>query len=110
MTPSRTLDVGLDVHTESSAVADVAQEYPAEVVSIGTVGTRQCDLDPRRRTLQSQSPSLVGVSAAGPCGSWRSRALTTTGHGGWGVAPALLPQQAGDRVTTAQRDASHGRG
>ena len=31
MAPSRTLFIGMDVHTESMAVADVAQDHGAEV-------------------------------------------------------------------------------
>ena len=42
---SRTLYVGMDVHKESIAVASVAQEHGAEVVALGTIGTRQCDID-----------------------------------------------------------------
>jgi transposase len=70
MKQSRTLYVGMDVHTESIAVASVAQEHGAEVLSLGTVGTRQCAIDKLIRHLQSQSPQLVFVYAAGPCGYW----------------------------------------
>ena len=70
MAQSRTLSVGMDVHKASIAVASVAQEYGAEVMSLGTVGTRQCALDKRIRQLQSKSKPLVFVYAAGPCGSW----------------------------------------
>ena len=42
MPQSSTLYVGLDVHKESIAVAYVAQAHGAEVVSLGTIGTRQC--------------------------------------------------------------------
>ena len=45
MHQSSTLYVGMDVHKESIAVAYVAQEHGAEVVSLGTIGTRQCDID-----------------------------------------------------------------
>src|SRR5712691_6705862 len=67
---SSTLYVGMDVHKESIAVASVAQEHGAEVISLGTVGTRQCDIDKLLRPLQSQSPQLVWVYAAGPCSYW----------------------------------------
>ena len=70
MPQSSTLDVGMDVHKESIAVASVAQEHGAEVVSLGTVGTRPCDLDKLIRPLQSKSPQLVFVDEAGPCGDW----------------------------------------
>jgi len=59
MPQSRTLSIGLDVHTESIAVAYVAQEPHAEVVSLGTIGTRQCDIDPLLRKMQSKSTHLT---------------------------------------------------
>jgi transposase len=70
MHQSNTLYVGMDVHKESIAVASVAHEYGAEVVSLGTIGTRQCDLDGLIRKLHSKSKHLVFVYEAGPCGSW----------------------------------------
>jgi transposase len=105
MTQSRTLDVGLDVHNESIAVAYMAQAYRAAGVSLGTVGTRQCDIDKLIRKLQSKSPHLVFVYEAGPCGDWLSRSLTNKGHGCWVVAPSLIPKKAGDRVKPDRRDA-----
>ena len=68
MPQSRTLSVGMDVQKESIAVAYVAQECGAAVVSLGTVGTRQCAIDKLIRQLQSKSKQLVFVSDAGPCG------------------------------------------
>jgi transposase len=65
-----TLYVGMDVHQESIAVAYVAKEYGPEVVSLGRIGTRQCDIDRLIRKLHSQSKHLVLVYAAGPCGYW----------------------------------------
>ena len=70
MTQSSTLYVGMDVHKDSIAVAYVAKEHHAEVVSLGNIGTRQCDIDQRIRRLQATSPHLVLVYDAGPCGSW----------------------------------------
>lgn len=80
MPRSRTLSVGLDVHTESIAVAYVAKAHHAEVVYLGTIGTRQCDIDTLIRKLQSKRRQLVFVYEAGPCGYWLSRDLTTRGH------------------------------
>jgi transposase len=105
MNQSSTLYVGLNVHKESIAVAYVAQEPHAEVVYLGTIGTRQCDIDTLIRKLQSKSPHLVFVYEAGPCGYWLYRDLTTRGHICWVVAPSLIPQKAGNRVKTDQRDA-----
>ena len=105
MKQSRTLYVGMDVHKASITVASVAQGHGAEVVSLGTIGTRQCAIDKLIRQRQSKSKPLVFVYEAGPCGYWLYRSLTTKGHGCWGVAPALIPQKSGDRVKTDRRDA-----
>src|SRR4029450_9177755 len=105
MTQSRTLYVGLDVHKDSIAVAYVVQDHGAEVVSLGNIGTRQCDIDQLIRRLQSKSSHLVFVYAAGPCGYWLYRYLTKKGHVCWVVAPSLIPKKAGDRVKTDRRDA-----
>jgi transposase len=105
MPQSRTLYVGLDVHNESIAVASVAQEQGAAVVSLGTIGTRQCAMDKWLRPLQSQGQQRVFVDEADPCGSWLSRSLMKHGDVCWVVAPSLLPKKPGARVKTARRDA-----
>jgi hypothetical protein len=68
MHPSSTLSVGLEVHPESMAVAYVAPAPHAAVVALGNIGTRQGDIDNLIRWRQSNSPPLVFVSEAGPCG------------------------------------------
>jgi len=73
MTQFSMLYVGLDVHKESIAVAYVGQDHGAEVVSLGTIGTRPCDLDKLIRQLHSKATHLVLVYEAGPCGSWLYR-------------------------------------
>ena len=105
MRHSSTLDVGLDVHTESIAVASVAKDHDADVIDLGSVGTRHTDIDHLVRQLQAKATLLVLVSEAGPCGSWLSRSLPQQGHLCWVVAPSRLPQKAGDRVKTDRRDA-----
>jgi len=105
MHQSRTLYIGMDVHQDSMAVADVTQDHGAEVTYLGTIGTRQGDLDHLIRKRPSKATYLVLVYEAGPCGSWLSRYLTKQGHDCWVVAPSLIPQKAGDRVKTARRDA-----
>jgi transposase len=87
------------------AVAYVAQAAHAAVGSLGHSGTRPCASDTLLRRLQANSPPLVLVSEAGPGGSWLDRSLTPKGQGCWGVAPSLIPQRPGDRVTTHRRDA-----
>jgi transposase len=86
-------------------VAYIAQEHGAEVISLGTIGTRQCDIDHLIRTLQSKAKQLVFVYEAGPCGDWLYRYLRQRGHVCWVVAPSLIPQKPGDRVKTNRRDA-----
>jgi hypothetical protein len=71
MRHASTLDVGLDVHQESMAVASVATAHDADVIDLGTIGTRHADIDPLVRTLQAKAKPRVFVSEAGPCGSWR---------------------------------------
>ena len=70
MSQSSTLFIGMDVHKETIAVAYVAQEHGAEVTSLGTIGTRQCDIDHLIRKMQSKATHLILVYEAGPCGYW----------------------------------------
>ena len=92
MPQSRTLSMGMDVHTDALAVASVAQALHAEVSSLGAIGTRQGDSDQLLRNMPSTSQPLVLVYEAGPCGDGLSRSLTKTGHACWVVAPALSPK------------------
>jgi transposase len=105
MSQSHTLDIGGDVHTDAMAVASVAPEHGAEVISLGAIGTRPCDLAQRLRPRPAQATPLLLIYEAGPCGAWLSRSFTNTGDDGWGVAPSRVPQKAGDRGTTDRRDA-----
>jgi len=70
MPQSRTLSGGWDVPQDSIAVASVAHAQGAEVIALGAIGTRPCDLDQLLRTLQSKRAHLMGGYEAGPCGSW----------------------------------------
>lgn len=100
-----TLYGGLDVHKDSIAVASVAHDHHAEVVSLGNIGTRQCDIDKLVRRLQSKSTHRIFVYEAGPCGYWLYRSLTKKGHVCWVIAPSFIPKKPGDRVKTNRRDA-----
>jgi transposase len=102
---SNTLYVGLDVHKESIAVAYAPEERGAEIVFLGTIGTRQCDIDTLVRKLQSKARHLLFVYEAGPCGYWLYRYLTKKHLVCWVVAPSLTPKKPGDRVKTDRRDA-----
>jgi transposase len=105
MHQSSTLDIGLDVHKDSMAVAYGANDHDAEVVDLGTIGTRHGDLDKRIRHMPSKATPLVFVYEAGPCGYGLERDLTKNGDVWRVVAPSLLPQTAGARVHTDRRDA-----
>jgi transposase len=95
----------MDVHKDSIAVAYVAQDHGAEVMYLGVIGTRQCDLDQLIRKLQSKAKHLIFVYEAGPCGYWLYRYLCKKGYDCWVVAPSLIPKKPGDRVKTDRRDA-----
>jgi transposase len=102
---SKTLYVGLDVHKESIAVAYVPEDRGAEIVSLGPIETRQCDIDTRLRQLQAKAARLVLVYEAGPCGDWLYRYLTRKRVPCHVVARSLIPRKPGDRVKTDRRDA-----
>jgi len=55
MAQSRTLFIGMDVHKDAIAVADVVQDHGAEVTSLGSMGTRQGDIDQLVRKMQSKA-------------------------------------------------------
>jgi transposase len=101
------LDIGMDVHEDAIAVAYVATDHDAEVVYLGTIGTRQTDSDQLMRNMHSKAKPLVFVDEARRCGYWLSRYLMKKGQRCWVVAPSLIPNKAGDRVKTDRRDAVH---
>jgi transposase len=68
MAQSRTLFIGMDVHTDAIAVAYVAQDHGAEVMSLGPLGTRQCALAQLLRKMQSKAKPLIFIYEAGPGG------------------------------------------
>jgi transposase len=105
MSHSRTLSIGVEVPQESMAGASVATAHDAEVIDLGTIGTRPGDRDQRLRQMPSTAQPLVVVSDAGPCGSWLSRSLTQQNRRCWVVAPSWMPQKAGDHVQTDRREA-----
>src|SRR5215471_10157891 len=105
MSQSSTLFIGMDVHKDTIAVAYVAQDHGAEVTYLGTIGTRQCDIDQLVCKMQSKTKHLIFVYEAGPCGYWLYRYLTKKDYDCWVAAPSLIPKKAGDRVKTDRRDA-----
>jgi transposase len=107
MKHSTTLFVGLDQHKDSLSVAYAPEEQGTEVVYMGPIGTRQCDIDKMIRQLHSKASKLRFVYEAGPCGYWLYRYLTKKGEDCIVVAPSLIPRKPGDRVKTDRRDAVH---
>ncbi len=65
MAQSTTLFVGMDVHQETIAVAEVAQEPDAAVTSLRTIGTHQRDIATRIRMMPSKAQPLICLYAAG---------------------------------------------
>ena len=100
-----TIYVGLDVHKDTIAVAYAPEDRGAEVISLGTIGPRQCDIHELIRQLQAKRATLVFTYEAGPCGYGRYRYLTRKGFACHVVAPSLIPRKPGDRVKTDRRDA-----
>ena len=70
MAQGSTLFIGLAVHKETIAVAYAAAEREAEVIFLGTIGTRQGDSAKVIRKVQAQGKTRHFVYEAGPCGYW----------------------------------------
>jgi transposase len=100
-----TIFVGLDVHKESIAVAYATPFPNTEVISLGSIGTRQSDIDKLIRKFRSKSQHLLFVYEAGPCGFWLYRYLAKKGLDCRVVAPSLIPKKPGVKVKTDKRDA-----
>jgi transposase len=99
---NRTLYVGLDVHKDSIAVAYAPDDRGAEVVSLGAIGSRQCDIDKLIRKLQAKGATLVFVYEAGPCGYWLYRYLTRRGLVCHVVAPSLIPASSPSKASVVR--------
>jgi len=99
------LFVGLDVHKDSIAVAHAAGGTGDPPIFVGSIGTRQADIDKLIRRLQAKARALVFAYEAGPCGYGLYRYLTGKGLDCRVVAPSLIPKRPGDKVKTDRRDA-----
>jgi transposase len=85
--------------------SQVYLERGTEVVSLGGIGTRPCDIDKLIRKLQAKGAPLECVYEAGPCGYKLYRYLTHKGLSCHVVAPSLIPRNPRDRVKTDRRAA-----
>jgi transposase len=102
---STPLFVGLDVHKDSIAVAHATEGRSEPPVFVGTIGTRQADLDRLIRRLQGKAAKRRFAYEAGPSGYGLSRYLTRKRLACDVVAPSLIPRRPGDKVKTDRRDA-----
>jgi len=105
MSKPTTFFVGLDVHKDSIAVAYAAGGRAEPPHFVGTIGTRQADLDKLIRRLQGKGPRLVFAYEAGPCGYGLHRYLSDKKLDCRVVAPSLIPKRPGDKVKNDRRDA-----
>ena len=105
MAKSTPLFVGLDVHKDSIAVAHALGQSAYPPVIVGTIGTRQADLDKLLRRLRAKTPALVFAYEAGPTGYGVHRYLTGQGVECQVIAPSLIPRKPGDQVKTDRRNA-----
>lgn len=94
--------IGLDLHTDSIAVAVAeAGRKPARLV--GSIAHDVAKL--LKVPLRYGAPAQVQVVyEAGPTGYGLQRALAQRGYAGQVIAPSLIPKRAGDRVKTDRRD------
>ena len=110
MPQSSTLYVGMDIHKDAIAVASVVQDHGAEVVSLGNIGTRQCDIDTRIRRLQAVDRPCLVVATASPMESviarhQRSRAFRPVLSLLEGVSKVAVAGSLHDRLCGEQGNA-----
>jgi hypothetical protein len=59
MKQSTTLHVGLDIHKDSIYVAYAQEERGAELIFLGPIGTRPCEIDRLIRQLHSRASIIL---------------------------------------------------
>ncbi len=105
MSQPTTLFVGLDVHKDSITVAYAEGGRTDPPTFLGTIGTRQADIDKLLRRFRSKARHLVFCYEAGPCGFVLYRFLTSKGLECRVIAPSLISKKPGVKVKTDRRDA-----
>jgi len=60
------LFVGLDVHKDSIAVAYAPEQRGSEIISLGSFGTRRCDVDKFLKKLLIHSITFPSCTKPGP--------------------------------------------
>jgi transposase len=96
--------VAFDVAKKKHAVAIAEGGRTGEVRFLGDVENSTLPIE-RTIRLASRYDRLPVCFEAGPPGSGLYRRVQALGHDGMGVAPALIPKRAGERIKTNRRDA-----
>ncbi len=99
------LYIGLDVHSDTIAVAVAESGRNGEVRFFGTIENSASSVLRLTKRFSAKGNELTFCYEAGPCGYGLYRHLTKLGFECAVVAPSLIPRKAGDRVKTDRRDA-----
>ena len=102
---TKKINVGLDVHKVSVAVAVAEDARGGEVRFIGDIPNTPEAVSKLVKKLSKQHAELDFCYEAGGCGYGIYRQITESGYLCSVVAPSRIPTAPGDRVKTDRRDA-----